>query len=149
VIEIFAKKTAPAFDVALQIGAICAGAADGLADVLHRFSRALGIAYQIHDDIDDYLQAPDRAAGRQGGPNILDALSEAGDCPPLDAATDLMETYKTAAIECLESLDNSSLKSLLRRVVGKIFCDFEIMSCCDDDPSRNADRRTAIRDSAR
>jgi len=149
VIEIFAKKTAPEFDVALQIGAICAGAGDGLAEVLHNFSRSLGIAYQIHDDIDDHLQAPDRETEKQCGPNIIDALSGTSDSAPVQAATDLMETYKTAAIECLDSLDNSALKALLRRVVGKIFCDFEIMSCCDDDPSRNADRRTAFRDSAR
>ncbi|MDP6044633.1 MAG: polyprenyl synthetase family protein [Phycisphaerae bacterium] len=148
VIEIFAQKTAPAFDVALQIGAIAAGGDDALSRVLHDFSRALGIAYQIHDDIDDHLTASDSPGDGHMCPNILDALSNADDTPPLQAATKLLEQYKTAAIEHLDSLTSSDLKSLLRRMVGKIFCDFEIMSCCDDDPSRNADSRETLGESA-
>jgi len=148
VIEIFAQKTAPAFDVALRIGAICAGGDDDLSRVLGRFSGALGIAYQIHDDIDDHLTASDRSPDGQRCPNILDALSGGADCPPLQAATDLLERYKTAAVECLDSLTSSDLKALLRRMVGKIFCDFEIMSCCNDDPSRNADIRETLGESA-
>jgi len=148
VIEIFAQKTAPAFDVALQIGAICAGADDKLSRVLHDFSRALGIAYQIHDDIDDHLTASQRDADEHLCPNILDALSSNTETPPLQAATELLEQYKTTAIEHLDSLRNSDLKALLRRMVGKIFCDFEIMSCCDDDPSRNAESRETLGESA-
>ena len=148
VIEIFAQKTAPAFDVALQIGAICAGGDDKLARVLHDFSRALGIAYQIHDDIDDHLTASDRDAGDHLCPNIIDALSNNAQADPTQAATDLLEHYKTTAIEHLDSLTNSDLKALLRRMVGKIFCDFEIMSCCDDDPSRNAESRQTLGESA-
>ena len=148
VIEIFAQKTAPAFDVALQLGAICAGGDDELSRVLHQFSRVLGIAYQIHDDIDDHLTASDRSEDQQLCPNILDALAGNTDSPPLQAATDLLEQYKTTAIECLDSLTSSDLKALLRRVVGKIFCDFEIMSCCDDDTSRNADLRETLGESA-
>jgi len=147
VIEIFAQKTAPAFDVALQIGAICAGGDDELSQVLHDFSRALGIAYQIHDDIDDHLTA-DGAEGRHMCPNILDALSNDTGTAALQAASDLLEQYKTTAIEHLDSLTNSDLKALLRRMVGKIFCDFEIMSCCDDDPSRNAESRKTLGESA-
>ena len=148
VIEIFAQKTAPAFDVALQIGAICAGGDDKLSRVLHDFSRALGIAYQIHDDIDDHLTTSDRDASEHLCPNILDALSNDTEIPPLQAATELLEQYKDAAIEHLDSLRSSDLKALLRRMVGKIFCDFEIMSCCDDDPSRNAESRETLGESA-
>jgi len=148
VIEIFAQKTAPAFDVALQVGAICAGGDDELSRVLHDFSRALGIAYQIHDDIDDHLRTSDDPADQHLCPNIIDALSNQTETPPLRAAHDLLEQYKTTAVECLNSLTNSDLKALLRRMVGKIFCDFEIMSCCDDDPSRNADSRETLGESA-
>ncbi len=53
VIDIFRKKTAPAFEVALQLGAIYAGieAHDEVAEVLAAYSEALGIAYQIRDDL--------------------------------------------------------------------------------------------------
>ncbi len=53
VLEIFRQKTAPAFQVALQIGATLAGASAETLKILEEYSRSLGIAYQIRDDIDD------------------------------------------------------------------------------------------------
>ncbi|HMJ88617.1 MAG TPA: polyprenyl synthetase family protein [Candidatus Acidoferrum sp.] len=55
VLDIFSKKTAPAFEVALQLGAIYAGAElhEEVSDVLRDYSEALGIAYQIRDDLSD------------------------------------------------------------------------------------------------
>ena len=53
VLEIFRSKTSPAFEVALKVGAALAGKLDDTADALHDYSEALGIAYQIHDDLDD------------------------------------------------------------------------------------------------
>jgi geranylgeranyl pyrophosphate synthase len=53
VLDIFRRKTAPAFDVALRLGAVCAGATAGVTDVLGRYSEHLGIAYQIRDDLED------------------------------------------------------------------------------------------------
>lgn len=56
VLEIFRQKTAPAFEVALQLGAACAGKLDQTSEVLHAYSEALGIAYQIRDDLDDLAE---------------------------------------------------------------------------------------------
>ncbi len=54
ILDIFRMKTAPAFEVALRLGA-CLGKADGEThDVLTKYSEALGIAYQIADDIEDH-----------------------------------------------------------------------------------------------
>ncbi|MCB1208668.1 MAG: polyprenyl synthetase family protein [Verrucomicrobiales bacterium] len=53
VLEIFRSKTAPAFEVALKVGAALAGRLDEVEDVLHTYSENLGIAYQIRDDVDD------------------------------------------------------------------------------------------------
>ena len=53
VIEIFRQKTAPAFGVALKLGAIYAGQLDDVDEVLSAYSEALGIAYQIRDDLSD------------------------------------------------------------------------------------------------
>ena len=55
VLEIFSQKTAPAFEVALRLGAIYAGveAHEEVGDVLKTYSEALGIAYQIRDDLSD------------------------------------------------------------------------------------------------
>ena len=65
VLEIFEKKTSPAFAVALHLGALAVGldAHAKVGKVLHQYSRALGIAYQIRDDLDDFspsnTNAPD------------------------------------------------------------------------------------------
>ncbi len=53
VIDIFKKKTAPAFSVALKLGAIYAGQLEDVEEVLSSYSEALGIAYQIRDDLSD------------------------------------------------------------------------------------------------
>src|SRR5262249_45912795 len=49
VLDIFRQKTAPAFEVALRLGALYAGvdAHEEVADVLKTYSEAMGIAYQI------------------------------------------------------------------------------------------------------
>jgi geranylgeranyl diphosphate synthase type II len=57
VLDIFRQKTAPAFEVALAIGALLAGAHDEVAPALARYSEALGIAYQIRDDLEDLAGA--------------------------------------------------------------------------------------------
>jgi geranylgeranyl diphosphate synthase, type II len=53
VLDIFRQKTAPAFEVALAIGTLYAGAADDVAPALEKYSEAIGIAYQIRDDLQD------------------------------------------------------------------------------------------------
>ena len=55
VLDIFRKKTAPAFEVAMRVGALFAGNGAGLDGVFARYSEALGIAYQIRDDLDDLV----------------------------------------------------------------------------------------------
>ncbi len=194
VLDIFRMKTAPAFEVALRLGAILAGCDGQIGQVLKDYSDALGIAYQIRDDLDD-LGTPDndelftgkrpsillalahekavganddsplpkrpdaqpgRAAALRPGaaPRVsrLGSSSRAGaddEQPqvvvPIDpgrrteieaAAWRLMEAYKSQAIGSLIALKNANLKGLLRRVIGKMFNDFEIMGCCNDPASQ-------------
>ena len=163
VIDIFAKKTSPAFEVALKIGTILAGCGDELNDVLEQYSRSLGIAYQIRDDIEDFHSTDESAALNATRPSLMLALAyeragraekgllesvwdksaeASGRIEEIEKvlaelkveklASDLMESYKSRAIGCLYQLSNSELKGLLRRVIGKIFDDFEMMGCCND-----------------
>jgi geranylgeranyl pyrophosphate synthase len=63
VLDIFRRKTAPAFEVALKLGAIYARHLPGveldedgsqqIEEALSAYSEALGIAYQIRDDLSD------------------------------------------------------------------------------------------------
>ncbi|MCA9011632.1 MAG: polyprenyl synthetase family protein [Planctomycetaceae bacterium] len=59
VMDIFRRKTSPAFEVALQLGAVLGGGDRDLAAVLSRYSNALGIAYQIRDDVTDLTNGDD------------------------------------------------------------------------------------------
>ncbi|MGC8989600.1 MAG: hypothetical protein ACP5MD_05715, partial [Verrucomicrobiia bacterium] len=195
VLEIFQKKTAPAFEVALKLGVLCAcahnealrhqtpcraapappsekpnpetdtqaGCYEKLAPVLTQFSKALGVAYQIRDDLADWAShfngdgsaklrpslvlaiAHERARGDEK--RLLDGLwrrqSDAdvnptqlmAVCTGLEArarAQTLLDTFREEAIRALSSLDNTSLKGLLRRAIGKIFNELEIRGWCKD-----------------
>ncbi|MDB6129209.1 MAG: hypothetical protein JWM04_316, partial [Verrucomicrobiales bacterium] len=59
VLQIFRQKTAPAFEVALRFGAVFAGGDESVHDALKKYSEALGIAYQIRDDVNDFQEGAD------------------------------------------------------------------------------------------
>lgn len=164
VLEIFRLKTAPAFEVALRLGAILAGCDDQVGNVLKRYSDSLGIAYQIRDDLEDLRDPEGLDLCVRRRPSVLLALAyEMGDeetrrrierqwdpsateadreqvrqmiaTPQVElVAMRLTEAYKAQAIGSLIALKNANLKGLLRRVMAKIFNDFEIMGCCNDRP---------------
>ena len=56
VMTIFRNKTVPAFEVSLMLGLICTGGYAHLRPMLSAYSDALGIAYQLKDDLEDYTQ---------------------------------------------------------------------------------------------
>ncbi|MEZ6118767.1 MAG: polyprenyl synthetase family protein [Pirellulaceae bacterium] len=59
VLDIFRQKTSPAFEVALAMGCAATDDYDSVKDVLREYSNALGIAYQIRDDLDDLIGQSD------------------------------------------------------------------------------------------
>jgi geranylgeranyl diphosphate synthase type II len=176
VVDIFRRKTAPAFEVALRVGAALAGADAEVHDTLTKYSEALGIAYQIRDDLAD-LDAPedgDVGAVRPTLPLALACEKARGDdrlflqsvwqrgavdvnvartralIRSLGAearAGALLEAYKEQAIRTLPAVDHASLKGLLRRVVGKIFS-VEIKGWCSEFEARNAAGGAAVTESA-
>lgn len=167
VLQIFSRKTAPAFEVALQIGRIYAGAGEQYAAPLRTFSEALGIAYQIRDDLDDLLAeggTSDVAAMRPSLPMAIALQRTKGEdgeavnrywrrqtseadataiarvleeAKAADRCRGLLESYKEEAVRSLTTLDHSSIKGLLRRVIGKIF-NVEIKGWCSEFETRNA-----------
>lgn len=177
VLEIFRQKTAPAFEVALQLGAGYAEAEDDVYEVLNTYSEALGIAYQIRDDLEDLEDSHARsdlaalrpslplaiAHERAGGPDkeltgrawSRDASVEAEELAALieklkveQRAKELLEAYKEQAVRSLMRLENSSLKGLLRRVLTKIFS-LEIQGWCSEFEARNAPGRPPLTEAAR
>ncbi len=171
VLEIFRQKTAPAFEVALKLGAAFAGKLDEVSETLSNYSEALGIAYQIRDDMDDlsedagdnYLEAfrpsvllsttLEKSKGEQKdwmkalwsrqpqeGTTVERVRQLAHDTGADERCMLLLETYKETAVRSLADLDNSNLKGLLRRVLGKIFNDLEIKGWCREFEVKNGVR---------
>ena len=156
VLDIFRMKTAPAFEVALSLGAILAGCDEQVHAVLKQYSDSLGIAYQIRDDLEDLRLPGSEELFTGKRPSILAALAhestmtdDRGQRTENDAvvraeveaaAWRLMEAYKSQAIGSLIALKNANLKGLLRRVIGKMFHDFEIMGCCNDPSAQRPPR---------
>ena len=141
VLEIFRRKTSPAFSVALLIGAAHAGRLDEVEDALTAFSEALGIAYQIRDDLDDRAEdtTPEAMAVH---PNIIEATARErfkGNMPEaVENVLMLLERYKEQAIRALQDLENANLKGLLRRIIGKMFNELEIKGWCRELEAKQA-----------
>jgi geranylgeranyl diphosphate synthase type II len=180
VLEIFRQKTAPAFEVALAIGALYAGASEDVSDALAKYSEALGVAYQIRDDIQDLAGSDGDVCGARPSLPLAVGL-ERGRAHDEHAAVlapawrrqatsveqrhavlaalaalkveercdALLQGYKELAIRSLADIEHSSLKGLLRRVVGKIFNDFEVKGWCSEFEARNAAGRETRADLAR
>jgi geranylgeranyl pyrophosphate synthase len=165
VLHVFRQKTAPAFEVALQMGAAFAGADEALLSVLSAYSDALGIAYQIRDDLEDLDARPvrpslplaiahERARGEDR--QILERVWNREAEPPDGLLSrlaetqcrDLLDSYRERAIRSLLTLANPSLKGLLRRVAGKIF-QLEMKGWCSEFETRNAAGSASIARPAR
>jgi geranylgeranyl diphosphate synthase type II len=159
--EIFRRKTAPAFEVALRLGAIAADRREECEEVITGYSAALGIAYQIRDDLSDFDGTGDSNDFANLRPSLVLAIARdrssedarayldrvwTGQEPPDSArlarlcrelkaderCEHLLESYKEEAIRSLVPLENASLKGLLRRTLGKIFNDVEIKGWCKE-----------------
>ncbi|MCZ6746354.1 MAG: polyprenyl synthetase family protein [Acidobacteria bacterium] len=75
VLQIFRQKTAPAFEVALRLGALYAGVDRDSQAVLKTYSESLGIAYQVRDDLDDFSGESDSHDLRDLRPSLLLAIA--------------------------------------------------------------------------
>ncbi len=148
-IEIFRNKTSPAFEVALSLGAISAGADDGLCRLISKFSVSLGIAYQIRDDLNEYLPDAASVSNPAFKASIIASLAydnsdsrsraamkcffngtdkakpdevirTVADSHAVEKATQLCEFHRNEAVRSLNPIQNSSLKSFLRRIIGRM-----------------------------
>lgn len=121
VLDIFKKKTVPAFEVALVLGLICADCAGTkMCDVMRAYSEALGIAYQLNDDLTDYKE--DNVIAHR--PSAIRALQEENPEWTVEQIVEetqrLSEEYHQKALNELGFIDNLELKRLLFQVTEKI-----------------------------
>ena len=144
VLDIFRNKTVPAFEVSLFMGVICAGDDQKLKTILHSYSLALGIAYQLQDDIADFEtneyievrpsavlatlceQHPDRVFVHSllHTTDLKQFLSKAENNlllqDALNRVKELAQQYYISALAALHEITNVELKRLLFKVTRKI-----------------------------
>ena len=115
-LDIIRYKTVPAFEVSLMLGLACTGNHQHLRPMLHDYSEALGIAYQLKDDLEDVSQ--DRSpsavfALRHEHPDWSDEVVR-------NELNGMIDQYKQQALDTLNDLDCLELKRLLYQVTEKI-----------------------------
>lgn len=147
-LEVFEHKTAAAFEVSLLLGALAGGADPQTLSLLEQFSRSTGIAYQIKDDLSDFITQDGSFEFRK--PSILVSLlagsltadetllfKQASEHHDFDPFRELVDHYgilqKTEQLlreviqqsdNCLEQMQNIGLKIALHEILGHIFRDY-------------------------
>jgi hypothetical protein len=122
-LDVFRRKTAPAFNVAFQFGAAFMNAGKRERAVLDSFSEHLGIAYQIMDDLSDVDSQTSGGIGVIGGPSIIATLErefELSHEAAVSRARALLEVHRNQALRSLSPLRTFRLKRLLFQVTHAI-----------------------------
>ena len=118
VLQIFRQKTVPAFEVALKLGLLSANGDKSTAEMLHRYSENLGIAYQLKDDLDDISDE------HTVKPSAVKAMQlehpQATSDEIKTMVSQLANEYHTRALAALGSIDSFELKRLLFQATEKI-----------------------------
>ncbi|GHT23421.1 polyprenyl synthetase [Planctomycetales bacterium] len=140
VLTFYVKKTAPAFEAALCLGALSAIQANGTdwqfyrshQKTFYQFAKHIGAAFQIKNDLDDWQPEDDNkitAAGDalKNRPTLLRALAEGKTkpAPPALSVEELEHFYETQGI-FLQARD------LIRQFAGKAY---ETISVFDVHPA--------------
>jgi geranylgeranyl diphosphate synthase, type II len=147
-LQVFDYKTATAFKVSLLLGAIAAGAEDNSLNLLEKFSRSIGIAYQIKDDIEDFkneegefeIYKPSvlisllqekltgtvlgdfHDAYRNNNIKTIRVIAEGSNMS--SEAEELLSEYINESRECLAGFQNAGLKMALHEILGNIFKEY-------------------------
>ena len=119
VIAIQSRKTGKLINAACALGAIAGGASDEQFDAACRFASALGLAFQIRDDMLDVIGTQEemgKGVGTDAAKNTFVRLYG------LEKCEELVQTYTRIAIDALSVFDDATFmvqlaKSLTERRV--------------------------------
>jgi geranylgeranyl pyrophosphate synthase len=147
-IKVFEYKTSTAFKVSLLLGATAAGADSKSIEILEQFSRTVGIAYQIKDDLEDFkcedgnfeIHKPSVLLSMLTGKMIpqdkilfQDAYqkNDIGTIQGMienyninQGAEYLLKDYIKESNNCLDNFQNTGLKMALHEILGNIFKEY-------------------------
>ena len=148
ILQVFENKTAAAFKVSLLLGARAAGADSNSLEMLEQFSKLIGVAYQIKDDLEDFVNRSKEfkfekpsillsmlkdTLDNQDAPIFEDAyLKENLDTIQVlvdkykiqECVEDLLKDYISRSNTSLSNYQNMGLKLALHEILGKTFKDY-------------------------
>ena len=138
-LKIYALKTAPAFEAALYCGVRLAGVADNYVQPLKQFSRNLGVAFQILNDLKDWQgdQNNKLVAGADvlgGRPTLLWALA-------LEQATPEQQSELMSLIS-----DATRPDSIRVRRIRQMYNDAQVFEKAHRLVDKHQDRAEAVAD---
>jgi geranylgeranyl pyrophosphate synthase len=136
---IIENKTVPAFSVALSFAVICADGDETLKTILGQYAYALGMAYQLLDDMADFQSEADNQLrptsvlaaiceemNLEDGAFVADEMLELINKNKSLAeqaktrVSAMVESYRQQAFDSLIPLKNTTLKQLLFRITKKV-----------------------------
>ncbi len=110
---VYALKTAPAFEAALIAGMRMAGPVQPYADTIRRYSRFLGVAYQVRNDLDEWKPAdPEKG--------VKESLRELDPSRPTILRAFAQKLLDRAALARLERIESSSAEPDLKRADARV-----------------------------
>ena len=117
-LKIYALKTSPAFEAALLAGVRLAGPVEPYREAIARYSRHLGVAYQIINDLDDWQD--NQPNKRVGGGDVL------GGRPTVLLALALQELGEQDRCELLALVGDRSPRAARTARVGELYARAEV-----------------------
>ncbi|HEU5138576.1 MAG TPA: farnesyl diphosphate synthase [Bacillales bacterium] len=102
--NIHLHKTGKLLSFPVEAGALLAGAAPGQIDLLNQFSRHLGLAFQIRDDILD-VEGDTRRMGKSAGSDENKQKSTYPQLLTMEGAKQKLAYHLCEAKQCLHQLD--------------------------------------------
>ncbi|HFE51854.1 MAG TPA: polyprenyl synthetase family protein, partial [Bacteroidetes bacterium] len=115
--RVISEKTAALFGASCKLGGLTAGADDSTLQTLWDLGQKIGMAFQIKDDILDYVGAKDEL-GKPAGQDLREGKAT---LPLLKALEKASDDEKNWVVEFLqkESVDEGELKDVIAFVVEK------------------------------
>ena len=121
ILHIFRLKTVPAFEVSLMLGLSCTGNFVHIRSMLTAYSEALGIAYQLKDDLEDFIQDSEAATCPSAVMALRNAHPAWTDDEIRRELQGMVDDYHQQALDAISELDELELKRLLYQVTEEVF----------------------------
>ena len=115
--QIHAAKTGALLEVAVQLAAVAADAPEAVKNALQRFAKAIGLAFQVQDDILDLISDTE-VLGKPQGSDLVANKSTYPALLGLDGAKEKAAALQQEALQALNALPyNTDVLAALTRFI--------------------------------